>query len=308
MDLLIRLFYCLRTVTDLEENTLGGDSCSSSSGEDPPRLGILRRSISSQLIHPGSNTYSNNIDYNSSKNKPFILSLNDPKNSTASSIITNNLSYIEMMPSSSSTDSLPDQTYTSLIRASNNSSNSINKNVHNRMTSEDALSLLGDLAHFSTFAIAIYTHLLALYMYPCSGFFHICHATFNLHLTKCFKFIKSISPINNNSSNNDNNNININQSTSRTERNNIIGDNYFGLNYLGMSVVTDQLKDVELAFVSFKNDLHSKPYAVFIDREKAAVVVAIRGTLSTEDCITDLICASEEVLSTYFLLIAIFCT
>jgi hypothetical protein len=79
-----------------------------------------------------------------------------------------------------------------------------------------------------------------------------------------------------------------------------LGDNYLGLNYTGLSVVTDQLKGTQLAFVSFKNDVHNKPYGVFIDREKSAVVIAIRGTLSIEDCITDSICASEEVLEMTF--------
>lgn len=74
------------------------------------------------------------------------------------------------------------------------------------------------------------------------------------------------------------------------------GDNYLGLNYAGMSYMTEQMKGTEVAFVSFRNDITNKPYGVFIDHEKAAVVVAVRGTLSIEDCITDVLCESEEVL------------
>lgn len=52
----------------------------------------------------------------------------------------------------------------------------------------------------------------------------------------------------------------------------------------------------ELKFASFQNDLNIKPYAIFYDSQKDSVIVAVRGTLSLEDCITDANCASVEVV------------
>jgi len=38
-----------------------------------------------------------------------------------------------------------------------------------------------------------------------------------------------------------------------------------------------------------------KVYAVLLDHDKEQVVVTIRGTLSIEDCITDVLCEPIEV-------------
>jgi sn1-specific diacylglycerol lipase len=73
------------------------------------------------------------------------------------------------------------------------------------------------------------------------------------------------------------------------------GDNFCGLNYTGLSIVTENLSNTELVYVSFKNDIVHKVYAVFLDHEKEQVVIAIRGTLSLEDCITDVICDPAPV-------------
>ena len=166
---------------------------------------------------------------------------------------------------------------------------------------EATLLLLSDMARFCTFAIAIYTHLLAIYMYPCSGFCRICLATTNQQCkTVVAKYCcHRTAGLGSRSSQRISRPVPSSSNptyTNSNHNNNILGDNYLGLNYTGLSVVTDQLKGTQLAFVSFKNDVHNKPYGVFIDREKSAVVIAIRGTLSIEDCITDSICASEEVL------------
>jgi len=77
----------------------------------------------------------------------------------------------------------------------------------------------------------------------------------------------------------------------------IEGDNCCGLNQTGLSIITEHLSNTELVFVSFRNDTTHKVYAVFLDHDKAQVVVAIRGTLSLEDCVTDAICDPVELES-----------
>ncbi len=75
-----------------------------------------------------------------------------------------------------------------------------------------------------------------------------------------------------------------------------LGDNKCGLNYAGMRVITEALGQTEVLYATYVNDsTHKKPFAVVLDHEKQLVVVAIRGTLSLEDCITDVICEPVSV-------------
>jgi len=157
----------------------------------------------------------------------------------------------------------------------------------------DQIFLLSDLARYSTFSVAVYTHMLAIYMNPCYSFYGILTSTCGRcwqhvwrHVTSVIgmKWLKPSDDLNTTSNNNRD-----------YLPENVAGDNPMGLNYAGLSVVTKQLKDSELVYGSFQNDVDIKPYAVFLDHEKAAVVIAIRGTLSIEDCITDVLCHSEEL-------------
>ncbi len=57
--------------------------------------------------------------------------------------------------------------------------------------------------------------------------------------------------------------------------------NFFRMAELG-------LQDSLIAFASFRNDILATPYAIIVDELEHAVVVAIRGTASIEDLVTDL--------------------
>ena len=50
-------------------------------------------------------------------------------------------------------------------------------------------------------------------------------------------------------------------------------------------------------YCSFANTLTMKPYGIFLDRKDRVVVVAIQGTLSLEDGLTDAICEAAELTS-----------
>jgi len=47
------------------------------------------------------------------------------------------------------------------------------------------------------------------------------------------------------------------------------------------------LKECDLAYANFANDVHQTPYCIAVDHSRHTVVIAIRGTLSLEDCIVD---------------------
>jgi hypothetical protein len=59
--------------------------------------------------------------------------------------------------------------------------------------------------------------------------------------------------------------------------------------------------------VSFKNNTRIKPYGVFLDHEKEWIVIAVRGTLSLEDCITDVVCEAVEVRTYLLLCVCVAC-
>lgn len=77
-----------------------------------------------------------------------------------------------------------------------------------------------------------------------------------------------------------------------------MGDNFCGLNRSGVTTLLQRYtRNTQLAYASFANDTNRKPFLVLLDHEKETVVIAVRGTLSLEDCVTDALCDPVEVLS-----------
>jgi hypothetical protein len=138
------------------------------------------------------------------------------------------------------------------------------------------LETLQTMSRLSVYALAIYTHLLAIYMRPCTGLCRVCcgagaHTCGNC--TCCFPTSEA------------------KEQMLRREGGTVVeGDHWCGLHHTGLRIITEELQNTELVYVSFKNDTTQKVYAVFMDHDKEQVVVAVRGTLSLEDCITDCIC------------------
>jgi sn1-specific diacylglycerol lipase len=143
----------------------------------------------------------------------------------------------------------------------------------------------------STFALAIYTHIMFLYMNPCSGWCRLsCRSCFHNPLCDLCLFrprAKLQHKRYNKTSSFDNNVV-------------IEGDNCCKLHYTGMKGLLDNLIDAELIHVSYKNNTIHKPFGIFLDHEKEWVVIALRGTLSLEDCVTDAYCDPVEVRSEIF--------
>eukprot|EP00605_Chrysophyceae_sp_TOSAG23-4_P002276 GSChrysophyteH1.ASY1.ANO1.2521.1 assembled CDS len=73
------------------------------------------------------------------------------------------------------------------------------------------------------------------------------------------------------------------------------GDNCCALNHAAVASVVDDIGAADTVFASYINDAEVKPYCIFIDHETEAIVVAIRGSLSLEDCVTDVLCEPEEM-------------
>lgn len=70
---------------------------------------------------------------------------------------------------------------------------------------------------------------------------------------------------------------------------------YCAWNRTGINALSEALPDTDLVLLSQRNDRIHKPYALFLDHAKHAAVITIRGTVSVEDCITDVQCDPQEL-------------
>lgn len=195
----------------------------------------------------------------------------------------------------------------------------LNSFTHERVND---IELLETLARNSVFALAIYTHLILIYMKPCTGLCKLCvggccqphrnpkgkvppfcrRRCFTSCFTQsikccccCFPCVDNGGP---HEKADDIGPIQQHYGSSYEKKKKkvpVVGDNFMGLHHVGMSIIMDHLEDTELLFVSYRNDTFHKPYAVFLDHLKEQVVITIRGTLSLEDCITDAICDPCEM-------------
>ena len=71
-------------------------------------------------------------------------------------------------------------------------------------------------------------------------------------------------------------------------------DHCFSCGFASVISMTD-ISSIDLVYASFQNDLYKAPFMVCIDHETQSVVIAIRGTLSFHDIITDLCASTEQV-------------
>ncbi len=155
--------------------------------------------------------------------------------------------------------------------------------VHDAVASLDEdYALLDVLTRCCMYALAIYTHLMLVYMKPCTGLCRMACCSSSMASGQhggggCFACMSS-----------------------RRREELVRGDNACGMHFAGMTTIAEELKHSEVLFASFSNDTNNKPYGVFLDHEKQMVVISCRGTLSLEDCITDAICEPIEVSRTKF--------
>lgn len=119
-------------------------------------------------------------------------------------------------------------------------------------------ALMQEVSRFAKYALSMYTHLLYLYMKPCTGCCKLCaHSA----TRGCCGGAAPLADV--------------------------TGDNCMRLHQIALTRFTKKLR-CTCIYASFENCTVAKPFAVFVDVARRLVVVSIRGTLSLEDCITDL--------------------
>ena len=117
--------------------------------------------------------------------------------------------------------------------------------------------------HYLKFAMAPYSWPLYAYMNPCIGCWNL------LCLLQCCPCHRRPHP-------------------------NVIKDNSCFCYLAGLRKISG-LNEMDIMHVSFENDLFRTPFLVCLDHEMQTVVIAIRGTLSMQDIITDLIASTEPI-------------
>lgn len=145
----------------------------------------------------------------------------------------------------------------------------------------------------SIYALAMYTHLMALYVHPCSG---LCRLLCSLRCcfcrqsqTFCNNAMQACCRLPTASSLPSQTPPSSVSAAAVQFTPDILGDNCCGLHYVGMNIFTNLIEagTSELLYASYINDTYMKPFGVFLDHANQWIVVCIRGTLSLEDCITD---------------------
>uniref|UniRef100_K3X025 sn-1-specific diacylglycerol lipase n=1 Tax=Globisporangium ultimum (strain ATCC 200006 / CBS 805.95 / DAOM BR144) TaxID=431595 RepID=K3X025_GLOUD len=109
-----------------------------------------------------------------------------------------------------------------------------------------------ELAHFSKYAIGIYGWMLYVWSHPWSGTFRLAFS--------CMKRNMGY----------------------------IHGDNFFHLGQTALQLETG-VHAQDIVYASFRNSVYKPAFCIVLDHQRKEVVIAIRGTLSLEDCLTDAI-------------------
>jgi sn1-specific diacylglycerol lipase len=129
-------------------------------------------------------------------------------------------------------------------------------------TNREDNRIIQEGAHYMRYALAVYGHLMYMFQQPCTA---PCRLACDFVTGKishcCF-------------------------SKGHEMKNTVVGDNFLGCNKSAFLQISD-IDEEDVIYMSFKNAINVLPYVILVDREKNAVVLAIRGTFSLEGLVTD---------------------
>ena len=157
-------------------------------------------------------------------------------------------------------------------------------------TNPEDLALLEEGARFARHQLAIYTWILYYYQFPVSGTFRLigkslkakmkCKGTVNSTTHPSRQVYEPCSDIE----------AGIAGSGATTEMNaeTIVGDNYLRIHEATM-LAHAGLEKSDIAYASFEAGFYETPYCIIIDRKWKSIVLSIRGSLTLEDCVVDVL-------------------
>jgi len=168
----------------------------------------------------------------------------------------------------------------------------------------DDYTLLEEGARFARHQLAIYTWILYYYQYPVSGTFRLIGRSIKAKI-KCSSSsnstaIQESSRRGSNSSyepcsldiesdgHNITNNNGSSSARSELEQEVINGDNFLHIHEATM-LAHAGLEKADVAYANFEAGFYETPYCIIIDRKWKSVVLSIRGSLTLEDCVVDVL-------------------
>ena len=132
--------------------------------------------------------------------------------------------------------------------------------------SEDAY-VIEEGAYFARHQLAIYTWMLYFYCYPITGSFRLIGRALR-NKTRC------------------NNDAMIDRGLNGQQT--IVGDNFLHMHEATMLAHT-RLEKTNIAYASFGAGFYETPYCIIIDDTWKTIVLSIRGSLTLEDCVVDVL-------------------
>lgn len=153
--------------------------------------------------------------------------------------------------------------------------------------------MLQEGARYSRYALAIYTWYLYLFVNPVTGIPKLCAKAWNTKRCLCC-FAESITSTGS-SHHPDPSNTSLNNSgggsprVSHSHGSRWEGDNLCQPHKHALLLQAGLENEADLVYVQLKSSFNANPYCILVDHEAQTVVVAIRGTFSLEDCVTDVL-------------------
>jgi len=135
-------------------------------------------------------------------------------------------------------------------------------------------NLIAEGARFARHSLSIYTWMLYFYMNPVTGIPRLLAGRF----AECYHHEKRSE----------------NTFSSKCQENNAVGDNWLHVHKNAL-LAHSGLDDSDLIYANFENKYNQMPYCIVIDHKWQSVVVSIRGTLSLEDCVVDVLVDPEPL-------------
>ncbi len=148
----------------------------------------------------------------------------------------------------------------------------------------DDIAVLKEGARFARHQLAIYTWVLYYYMFPVSGTFRLIGRSIRKKICKK-KTSERYQPYTMHLSIEAGD---ICDSTSNGNRQTRSGDNFLGLHEKTMLAHLG-IDDSDVVYASFESGFYESPYCIVVDRNWKSIVLSIRGSLTLEDCVVDVL-------------------
>jgi sn1-specific diacylglycerol lipase len=143
---------------------------------------------------------------------------------------------------------------------------SFSRVVLSPLNSQDASAIV-EGAHFARHQLAIYTWILYYYKYPITGSLRLIGRALRQQMNCA-------------------NATTIGAESCGQER--IVGDNFLHIHEATM-LAHAGLQKADIAFATFEEGFYETPYCIIIDRQWKTIVLSIRGSLTLEDCVVDVL-------------------